>query len=460
VFAETSQRRWLLVIGAPIAAVLVWVGAAAIGRNAAMVLPAAVAAAAGAVFVFWQAALCKRWALLTVLVATVFLLDISFRTRDVGDPSLDWQSGAKLLAWGGMIGICMLNASRVQRFFTDPVMMIFGCYCVICLISAVYSSVPLVSGTAAIGIIAYLGFACVIISEIPPRQCLLVLVWTFAAFCVVNLIAGVVIPDTAYFQVDALSHPTDLRFQGISGHPNALGRIATVFAMLVLAAAWRGFMRPFLAVPLCILAAGTTLLTQSRTSIFALVLAVFFQLPRRYVVSIMLLAAVCVGVIIVTGQVDSVLALIGRDGSVDEASSMSGRTDLWQFTWDLILDRPVTGYGFNSFESFVGALWDGQSASSVASHNNYLSVLYSTGILGAIPFLSGFAILLYRWLVEPNAPRDLFVINAILTGFSEIDVLSAIAPVPTLVFFLAVASNAWERVPAVSSNPMGTRQWL
>src|ERR1700677_692868 len=139
---------------------------------------------------------------------------------------------------------------------------------------------------------------------------------------------------------------------------------------------------------------------------------------------------------------------------------MSGRTDLWQFTWNLILDRPVTGYGFNSFESFAGTLWEGQSASSVATHNNYLSVLYSTGVVGTIPFLAGFALLLYRWRVEPDAPRDLFVINAILSGFSEIDVLSAIAPVPTLVFFLVIASDAWQRVPAASKKLMEARQWL
>ena len=459
-FAETSQRRWLLIIGAPVAAVLAWVGAVDVGGNMAAALPVAITLVAAAGFIFWQAALCKHWALLTVLVAAVFLLDISFRSRDVGDPGLDWQNGAKLLAWGGMIGICVLNASRVARLFTEPVMMVFGCYCVVCLVSAAYSPVPLVSGTAAVGMIAYLGFACVIISEIPQRQWLLVLIWTFAAFCVVNLIAGIVIPETAFFQVDPVTNPTDVRFQGISGHPNALGRIATVFAMLVLAAAWRGFMRPLLWIPMCLLALGTTLATQSRTSIFALALAVSFQMPRRYLVPIISLVVVCAGTILLTGQFESMLALVGRDGSADEAMSMSGRTDLWQFTWNLILDRPVTGYGFNSFESFAGALWDGQSASSVATHNNYLSVLYSTGLVGAIPFLCGFAILLYRWLTEPDAPRDLFVINAILSGFSEIDVLSAIAPVPTLVFFMVVASDAWQRLPAMSNKRTGARSWL
>jgi O-antigen ligase len=460
VFAETLQLRWPLVIGAPIGAVLVWAGAVEIGGNVAAVLPVGIAMAAAATFIFWQAALRKHWALLTVLVGAVFLLDISFRSRDVGDPGLDWQNGMKLLAWGGMMAICVLNASRVLRFFTEPVMMAFGSYCVICLVSAVYSPVPLVSGTAAIGMIAYLGFACVIIHEIPQRQWLLVLIWTFAAFCVVNLISGVVIPDVAYFQVDASTSPNELRFQGISGHPNALGRIATVFAMLVLAAAWRGFMRPILWVPMCLLAVGTTLVTQSRTSIFALVLAMLFQMPRRYLIPIVSLAVTCGGCILLTGQVDDVLALVGRDGSADEALSMSGRTDLWDFTWNLILDHPVTGYGFNSFESFAGTLWEGQSASSVATHNNYLSVLYSTGVVGTIPFLTGFALLLYRWQVEPDAPRDLFVINAILSGFSEIDVLSAIAPVPTLVFFLVVASDAWQRVPAASNKLTEARQWF
>jgi O-antigen ligase len=460
VFADTSRWRWPLVIVAPVAAVLAWTGVVEIGGNMAVALPAGIALTSATTFIFWQAALRKHWALLTVLVGAVFLLDISFRSRGVGDPGLDWQNGAKLLTWGGMMAICVLNASRVTRFFTEPVMMALGCYCIICLISAACSPVPLVTATAAIGTTAYLGLACVIVSEIPQRQWLLWLIWTFAAFCVVNLISGIVIPDVAYFQVDAETNPTDLRFQGISGHPNALGRIATVFAMLVLAAAWRGFARPTLWVPMCLLAVGTTLVTQSRTALFALVLAALFQIPRRFLMPGLGLAVICVGFILLTGQVDGVLALVGRDGSADEAVSMSGRTDLWQFTWNLILDRPVTGYGFNSFESFAGTLWEGQSASSVATHNNYLSVLYSTGIVGTVPFLTAFALLLYRWLVEPDAPRDLFVINAILTGFSEIDVLSAISPVPTLVFFLVVASDAWQRVPATSTKSTEARQWL
>jgi O-antigen ligase len=217
--------------------------------------------------------------------------------------------------------------------------------------------------------------------------------------------------------------------------------------MLVFTAAVRGYMGPLTWVPNAILALAVTVATQSRTCLAALAVGSVLQIPRRYLLifgSIGLLGAIAV---LSTGQVDAILRSIGRDGSADEAVSMAGRTDLWDFTWGLILKRPLIGYGFNSYESYAGTLWTGPAAAGVATHNNYLSVLYSTGMIGATAFLVGFLILLFRWAVVPDAARDFFVINVIISGFSEIDALSSIAIAPSLAFFLIIALDARKRLP-------------
>jgi O-antigen ligase len=73
-------------------------------------------------------------------------------------------------------------------------------------------------------------------------------------------------------------------------------------------------------------------------------------------------------------------------------------------------------------------------------------VLYSNGIIGLIPFAIGFLVLLYRFITQPDPPRDSFVINVLIAGYVEIDVMSAINFVPSFIFFIYVASDAWKRI--------------
>jgi O-antigen ligase len=194
--------------------------------------------------------------------------------------------------------------------------------------------------------------------------------------------------------------------------------------------------------------------TRSRGALFALVISLLLLIPRRYLVPLMACGALCGVAVLFTGEMHTILAMVGRDGSADEAVDMAGRIDLWNFTWELIGQRPLIGYGFNSFESYAGGvLWTGPVANGVASHNNYLSVLYSTGVFGMIPFLVGFFILLYRWIIQPDAPRDFFVLSALFSGYVEIDVLSSFIVVPTLIFFIVVALDARKRIPLSPEGP-------
>ena len=131
---------------------------------------------------------------------------------------------------------------------------------------------------------------------------------------------------------------------------------------------------------------------------------------------------------------------------------MAGRAELWTFTWGLITQHPLIGYGFNSFEVYASQFWTGQVESGVAAHNNYLSVLYSTGIAGMIPFVVGFLILLYRWIVTPDPPRDFWVLSALVCGYAEMDVLSSFAFVPSFLFFIVIVQEAHRNLVASAAR--------
>ncbi len=436
-------------------ATLVWTAmVAAAGSNyAPMLVPLAVGGAAGGAFVLWHAIIGKQWTWLAILVVLLTILSMSFRSREVGDAGLDPQNGAKMLAWFGLLAIGLTRLSRIKRLFADPVVLAFACYCVVNIFSALYSPVMAFSLITALGVASYLAFACVLASDVSPRLVVQTMVWSLVAFCIVNLLSVVVVPDMAFLnsdphdilRADLGAEAGDVRFQGLSGHPNALAREAAMLVVLTVMAAYRGYLRPLMYIPIGLLAVFTALVTQSRSSLAAVAAAAVFQLPRRLLLFIIGTIVLAGALVVLSGETTMLLGLVGRDGDVDDAMSMAGRTDLWSFVLDLISQRPLVGYGFNSFEAFASTLWIGQSTASVATHEAYLSVLYSAGLMGAAPFFAGLLLLLLRWAREPDLARDLLVFDIIINSFSEIEIAS-ISILPTLIFFIVIAMDAQKRL--------------
>jgi O-antigen ligase len=425
---------------------LLWIALNAVGQNNIVAAaPLAISVAAALLFVFWQGVLLRPWAIIAILCYAAVLLNVSFQSRQLGDVGLTPQSGLKVIAWCGMLAISSLHLDRLRLYLSDPVVTAFACYSGVCLISAAYSPEPLLSFMAAISVVAYLSFSCVLAESISERTLLQTLLWALAAFSAVNLLSALVIPEIAYFHTDELGDPDSLRFMGIAGHPNTLGRVAAFFAMVVFANAVRGYVKPTVWLPLSVIALVIVIATFSRSTIIALLLAMTLQLPRRYLWHVLLIAAAIGLTISITGQLDNILALLGREGDLNELKSMSGRTDIWAFVSDLIANRPLIGYGFSSYEAYASRFWTGPLMSIAETHNNYLQVLYSTGIFGAVPFVIGFAILVYRWLMQPDPLRDVIVLNTIIYGFSESDAFSTINVLPTLMFCLAIAFDAHRR---------------
>ena len=171
----------------------------------------------------------------------------------------------------------------------------------------------------------------------------------------------------------------------------------------------------------------------------------FLALSRRFLLPLILLVAFLAALVWFAGYSDAILSLLGRHGDADEAASMAGRSELWKFVWEQIKQRPFVGHGFNSFESTSSTLWYGQPAASMEVHNTYVEVLYSCGFLGAVPVCAGVGVLLYRWIVNPDPPRDLIVWMVITSSFAEVQI-TTVAILPSLSFFLIVAMDVQRRI--------------
>ena len=67
----------------------------------------------------------------------------------------------------------------------------------------------------------------------------------------------------------------------------------------------------------------------------------------------------------------------------------NGRSPLWQQSWKMFTERPILGYGYGTYNSYVtltgmtyyGANW------GYYGHNGYLELLAETGVVGTVAFL-------------------------------------------------------------------------
>ncbi len=145
-----------------------------------------------------------------------------------------------------------------------------------------------------------------------------------------------------------------LVWRGVMAAKNTLGFWACISCMLCVAMAYRvkhntaalfGWILAFGLSFICLIE------SQSATSLLALgvsgTVVAGLGIAHRFrlgLISTLVLAALAIGVITALFQTINTAELIGRSGD------LTGRGEVWSQTWQLILDRPLTGYGY-------GTLW-------------------------------------------------------------------------------------------------------
>ena len=419
-------------------ATVVWAAmlTAANGSNIAYVAPLAIVAMGVAAWTMYAGMLRRAWALLTILAFALIACGIVFRTREQGAASLDEQNGIKVLTWMVMLGLCVVNYRSLLGFGIDPVILAWALFGIVGVVSTLYSSVPTVSLMSALSVLIYLGFSCLLAANVPMRQILMVTVWALAVYLAINWIVSLALPDVAW----PIDEYGERRFAGLAGHSNTMGNNATILLIFVLYAFYHGDLRATWSIPLTVLSGVTIYLSQSRGALFSVLLALALQ-ARRLLYPLIAVAIIVGVVIVISGQTDAVLSLIGREGDIEEASTMSGRTELWAFVWNQIKERPVLGYGYNSFESNAVDLWYGMDRrAGVATHNNFLETLYSVGFIGALPYFIAVLLSTFRFLRQPYFLRDLMFLYIIIHAFTEVDI-TTIAVLPTMTFFMVLAMD-------------------
>lgn len=187
-----------------------------------------------------------------------------------------------------------------------------------------------------------------------------------------------------------VSYEGAVAWRGVMAAKNTLGFWACIACMLSVAMLWRDH-RSTLKALVWIISLGIALLclhkSESATSLLALgvagVITAGLNIAHRFrlgLISTLVLATLAVSVIVVLFQQINTAELIGR------SSDLTGRGEVWSQTWKLILDKPLTGYGY-------GTLWYPTEASAhiqkslldftwlvFHAHNGFLQVASEIGL--------------------------------------------------------------------------------
>ncbi|MEO1016173.1 MAG: O-antigen ligase family protein [Pseudomonadota bacterium] len=200
----------------------------------------------------------------------------------------------------------------------------------------------------------------------------------------------------------ALSRTDIWRLKGVMLHEQMLGFVcimAIIMALIWMLNRHKAGVRDyrFLIGSLILVALLTLVATKVRAFsayfLFIVFVIFFFQVrgPSRFYV----LAG---GVISAGGLyilMDVLLPLLSR-GEQDE--TLSGRTLVWEVTFNQIVDRPFTGFGFATYPGYFEKLWGAWSPAH--AHNLWLQVWFENGVVAMILFggaLIGFLINGYRF---------------------------------------------------------------
>lgn len=240
--------------------------------------------------------------------------------------------------------------------------------------------------------------------------------WVMAATMAINLAAAVALP------------PTPIGHAGIYAHKNTLGAAAALAGLFAFYGITRrnGRVRAagFVLLPVVLL---LLYLSQSKTSLGLFLAVPPLALGVLFARRVLRVPAL---VTVVVCMVPAVFALAGgvpglSPGDISLAvsgdDSFTGRTDLWDFALAAIAERPMFGYGYQSFWQ-IGDLSPALNAPegfvqrTPHAHNGYLDLMLQGGLVLFVLFCAALAMAL-GWasrLVERDAGFGFFAIVTLL----------------------------------------------
>ena len=185
-------------------------------------------------------------------------------------------------------------------------------------------------------------------------------------------------------------------------HPNNIGNQMAITGLCTIYLALQSWgriaeRRPYMLILLFLL--FTLLRSLSKTSIISFLLAASVYVLRSQIstqrkINLMLLAS---GIIAISSaRLSTYLDTYLNEQQGGEAlTTATGRTQIWEMTWDMIQENPIWGYGYQSFRDVADQII---ALRLVHPHNEWLNIWFNLGGVGL--FLSLLTYMTYYWQVR------------------------------------------------------------
>jgi exopolysaccharide production protein ExoQ len=396
----------------------------------------------------------SRTAILLLVFIAVFLLDAVFRVREYQDKDVDFQVVLKLGVWAMITLVALFHIRSWFPIVVKPTNIPLIMFLTWLFVTATVSPSPAYSAVAAFSILTYVLFSAYLFSTFDEVEIFAAIAVALIVFCIVSIIVYFAVPTFGHYVYwlngERYVSP---RLAGIAGSANNAGRIAA-FALVITGLYAREFYhlsRMFVPTA-AIVGLITLVMTNSRTSIMmvaAILFVVYFVTWHRLYIAVLMLSVGLVALAIVLPAGDQVLMLLSRGGSMDEVTSMTGRTEIWYAVAKLAEAKPLMGYGYGSsvfvlpqHEREIGFL-------TSHAHNLALQLFLTTGWVGVVLFaLSTFAVAL-RAVSTGNRTVFALLSFVLLNGITESSGFTTLANICSLAFAIAATLPPAERIDEV-----------
>jgi O-antigen ligase len=378
VFPSYTPLRVLLVLAAPLVLVFVVPAAArTILQETSRLLSS---------FTWWHG-----------LWMIVWLSGVVFRIREVQDIEANPVDGWAFfrIALESFVGLALLGrafSGRTPwlRSMFRGIPGIMTSFLLLCMLSMTWSVKPawtLYKSLEYSVDLAMLIAVVVTIASLEEYEKFFNWTWTLLGVLLVTAWVGAVLDP-----VDALERgyefgPLGARLRGVMPNlsANAIGDSAAILSMVALCRLLQNFDGKYDRKWYRLMFAAsfvTLIFSQTRSALGGLVFGVLILLVlgRRVVLSITLAIAGTV-VLALTNAGQLTAEYLMRGQSVQQAESLTGRLEWWQFAWQKFLEHPWTGYGAFAGGRFVVLESLGLSATPDL-HSSVVETLVGTGFLG------------------------------------------------------------------------------
>lgn len=309
------------------------------------------------------------------------------------------------------------------------------------------------------GAVSYWGALLVIMSGIVylgARRVVTCLTAGLITFCIGSILFLFISPENAFFsEVMDLTNKV-IRFGGL-GHPNTLGRMAILVAVLFVAIGLDRRLPWKWCVPLSLFFFFEAAATLSRTPLiagFASLAAITIPKISRekaiyaigYCAGLAILLLLAMELTIGTNSITAKIIAKGtKTGDLDEVTTLTGRTEIWAFALELAMERPIFGHG-------PGATPILMEKKSGHAHNALLDPTANLGFPAGAAIIIVFSWLIYCCIRDDNSVYRAGVVFLVVAGISERLLFGTI---PDSISYYWLAFAFWGVIPDKTA-PRGT----